>query len=262
MIKVILNEKQIGEMTINAQSERRLDYSFKQNLVAGAKYLHQILGESIDDTEKDLIEILGRIDQDYSLSYWRKIVRDAVKHADDKMIDIPYIPITKAELEVIDSLDHKMERQVAFAYLCLAKYRDAINPDNNHWVSYKYNDVFQLANTRLTNDRKLNMLHKFNVMGILRISRKVSSTSFCLDWLGDVDQSKVVLKVDDFRDLGYTYLKYKGENFGRCKVCGRLIRQNKHKTNKYCRSCKEKYYNKDTGRYYVSKKFDSLSKLF
>jgi len=48
-----------------------------------------------------------------------------------------------------------------------------------------------------------------------------------------------VLKISDFRELGYEYLSYIGSGkFTRCEVCGRLVR-NKSKTcpPKYCNEC-------------------------
>ena len=51
------------------------------------------------------------------------------------------------------------------------------------------------------------------------------------------DDSEKVLFISDFRELGYEYLKYKGENFIRCRECGVLIRNNKAGTKKYCSKC-------------------------
>ena len=51
------------------------------------------------------------------------------------------------------------------------------------------------------------------------------------------DESEKVFQVCDFRELGYEYLKYKGENYIRCSECGILTKGNKNGTKKYCSSC-------------------------
>lgn len=47
------------------------------------------------------------------------------------------------------------------------------------------------------------------------------------------------LSVADFRELGYEYLNYIGEeNFIRCSKCGKLTKRT-GKRNKYCFKCKK-----------------------
>ena len=46
-----------------------------------------------------------------------------------------------------------------------------------------------------------------------------------------------VLSISDFRELGYEYMNYLGENFTRCQECGRLIKNNKYQNRKYCFDC-------------------------
>ena len=51
------------------------------------------------------------------------------------------------------------------------------------------------------------------------------------------DDSEEELFISDFRELGYEYLLYKGENLIRCADCGILTRGNKTGTKKYCKDC-------------------------
>lgn len=41
------------------------------------------------------------------------------------------------------------------------------------------------------------------------------------------DESEKIIFVDDWRELGYYYRRYKGENIIRCAKCGKLERGNK-----------------------------------
>ena len=54
-----------------------------------------------------------------------------------------------------------------------------------------------------------------------------------------VDQfTDYVLKVDDFRELGYIYQQYTNNgSFTNCKECGRLIKKTNNKC-LYCNDCK------------------------
>ena len=51
------------------------------------------------------------------------------------------------------------------------------------------------------------------------------------------EESEKVIFVDDWRELGYYYRKYKGENIIKCEKCGKLARGNKNNTKKYCNCC-------------------------
>ena len=44
------------------------------------------------------------------------------------------------------------------------------------------------------------------------------------------DESEKIIFVDDWRELGYYYRRYKGENIIRCAKCGKLERGNKNGT--------------------------------
>ena len=51
-------------------------------------------------------------------------------------------------------------------------------------------------------------------------------------------EGKRELVVKDFRNLGYQFRKYCGENnFTKCAQCEKLIKNNKNGTRKYCDEC-------------------------
>ena len=74
------------------------------------------------------------------------------------------------------------------------------------------------------------------------------------------NQSEVILQINDFRELGYEYMKYCGYGkFINCNDCGRLVRVNKFdaQTNR-CNNCYRKYRkqyknDKEIERYYKNK---------
>ncbi|MBR2505583.1 MAG: hypothetical protein IKB70_01380, partial [Bacilli bacterium] len=72
-------------------------------------------------------------------------------------------------------------------------------------------------------------------MGLLEFSKRNDNLNCRVTFVDNEGDEE--LFVSDFRELGYEYQKYKGENFIRCAECGILTRGNKNGTKKYCKDC-------------------------
>jgi hypothetical protein len=72
-------------------------------------------------------------------------------------------------------------------------------------------------------------------MGLLEFSQRIDNINCRVTFVND--DSEEILFIQDYRELGYEYLKYKGGNFIRCAECGILTRGNKNNTKKYCKNC-------------------------
>ena len=70
--------------------------------------------------------------------------------------------------------------------------------------------------------------------GLLELPKRNDNVSFRVTFIDDGEEE---LFISDFRELGYEYLKYNGENFIRCAECGILTRGNKNRTKRYCKDC-------------------------
>ena len=71
--------------------------------------------------------------------------------------------------------------------------------------------------------------------GLISFSNKNDNLNMKVNFIDN--DNEVVLKIKDFRELGYEYQNYIGDgNFIRCSECGRLVRK---KTNNqiYCNNC-------------------------
>ena len=81
------------------------------------------------------------------------------------------------------------------------------------------------------------MYHTLSELGLIRFSKKIDNTNVRVEFIED---GEVAVRVSDFRNLGYQYLKYHGEPYFECENCGLTVRQNNKKTGrrqKYCQSC-------------------------
>ena len=76
--------------------------------------------------------------------------------------------------------------------------------------------------------------------GMIRFSKQIDNLSVQVLFAEDGD---VALRVTDFRNLGYQYMKYHGEPYFECANCGITTKianpENKNSSwkQKYCREC-------------------------
>lgn len=168
--------------------------------------------------------------------YWKNIIEKAADKAMKKSLQIvDGVRITKAEINTISSIGNKSLEKLAFTLLCLAKYRDILNKKNNSWVNYDFKEIFTLARISCPATERPLYINKLYNLGLLSFSKKVDNTSVRVNYI--CDTSDFALFVSDFRELGYEYLKYRGENYVRCAECRILIKGNKNGTRRYCSNC-------------------------
>jgi hypothetical protein len=157
------------------------------------------------------------------------------------LIQVNFVCITKHELETIQELQSKRMQRVAFTLLCLAKFYDAVNEKNNDWANSKINDIFRLARVQISKNDKTLMLNDLRALGLIEYSVKVDNDNVNVQFVDN--ESEVILQIDDFRELGYEYMRYCGDGkFINCDDCGRLIKLNKFNAKTYrCKECQKIY---------------------
>lgn len=175
--------------------------------------------------------------------YWNasieKIATNAGRHP---LFEITGVWITKSELDKIQSINNKVLERLAFVFLCLAKFGNIKNPQNNGWVSMDAKEIFALAHISCNVVDRNVKIGELRIRGLLELPKRNDNMSCRVTFIDC--ESDNVLEVSDFRELGYEYMKYRGENFIRCSECGVLIRGNKNGTRRYCSAC-AKYTPKD-----------------
>lgn len=214
------------------------DFYNKLRVIAGY-YLENGLKES--SVREKLSEYVCFCGESPSLNVWSDMIDAAVKRAKKvKLIKIDKITISKSELERIDSLDGVQLQRLAFTLLCLSKYRDSILEDNNHWICYEDKDIMSLANMRPPLKRQYELYRILKNLGYLKFPKKIDSISMQVLFGDDEDaDSEVGIEITKFQNLGYQYLKYKGQPYFECESCGLTVKKNNKngRPQKYCDQC-------------------------
>ena len=235
MRMIVLNEKEYAEECLKNKTISNKPF---RTLSILAKYYYHVCGYRAKKIAALLMDFMANYYPRYDCNKmdWdnniEKIAANAGKYT---LFQIDGIWITESELKVIEDLHNKVLERLAFTMLCLAKFNNAKNPKNNGWVNLDAKDIFALARITGNIESRYERLGKLYQSSLLELPKKNDNLSCRVTFI-DEDSPKKIF-VSDFRELGYEYLKYKGENFVRCRECGILVRGNKAGTKKYCSLC-------------------------
>ena len=232
---IILNEREYAE---NCLQNGIVDTKPFVTLSILAKYYYHECGYRKKKITTLLLEYLSKHYPRYELnefSWQTSIEKIAANAGAYQLYQINGVKITRSEMETITNLHNKVLERLMFTMLCLAKLSNEKNPNNNGWVNADAKDIFAYARIGCKSDEREVKIGKLWQMGLLEFSKRNDNLNCRVTFVdNDGDEE---LFVSDFRELGYEYQKYKGENFIRCAECGILTRGNKAGTKKYCLNC-------------------------
>lgn len=234
-VLIILNEKEFAERCIN--EHRVLDKPFLV-LTILAKYYYHHLGYRKKEINTLLIEFMEQNYPYYSNNKldWDSNIERIVKNVNQYTLhEIDGVWITQAEIDVIRNINNRLLERLAFTFLCLAKLGNAKNENNNGWVNVDNKEIFMMAHIICKIQDRNVQIGKLCKLGLLELPKRNDNLDCRVTFVND--ESEKVLFVFDFRELGYEYLKYQGENYIRCAKCGILTKGNDNGTKKYCHPC-------------------------
>ena len=233
---IVLNENEWAERMI---STRTLGKDAFETLTRVARYYID-KNYGVKNVKVKLNNFVLECDPSASLSKWSDIIDFAIKKATKTpALDVEYIEITDVEIAKIEELKGTRLRRLAFALLCLGKYWMIKRPTGDGWVSNEDTEIMRLANINTSVKNRCELLSNLKDLGYIDFSKKVDNTNIKINY---IQEGEPVLKVYDFRNLGYQYLSYKNEPFYTCSNCGlvtRLKTPNKGRPPKYCEQCAE-----------------------
>lgn len=232
---IILNEKQYARRCLEENSLGENTYI---TLSIIAKYYYF----DCEYKKKKIKEMLTEFLSNNLITYHKeekvwienidKIVNKVNKQ---KLYEISGVKITKPEIEKIQILQNKLLEKLAFTMLCIAKFHDIKNENNNGWVTTSGKELLDLANINCPQSRLNIHINKLYEAGLLDLPLRCDNTNCRINFIdNDGDEE---LFVSDFRNLGFEYLLYCGENYIRCAECGALTKGTKNKRKKYCNKC-------------------------
>lgn len=203
-----------------------------------SKYFRQKMEYGEKRTEKELNQFMVDNYKNYIPAQWEDVIEDIAKKGKKyKLQKIDYIGITQKELDEISKVCNLKYEKLLFTMLCYAKLYNYLSETNNGWVNTDIRELYKVARVtvKYRNDKFL-YLNDLEATGLISFSNKNDNLNMRINF---VDQSTDhVLKVDDFRELGYIYQQYTNNGtFTNCKECRRLIKKTNNKC-LYCNDCK------------------------
>lgn len=232
---IIINEKEFAEDSLKRGLTSESVYKTVNIL---AKYYIQELGYKKKKTKECIYEFLRLhwSKYEYEKEYWDGFVERSVSNAKKHPLYVfSGVRITKSELETIERLKNKPLEKLAFTLLCLAKLGNLKRENNNGWVNTAAKDIYSLARVTAKTSERGKKIGQLYGKGLIELPFKVGNPNVRVTFINEEDEC--VLFVSDFRELGYEYLKYCGENFIRCGDCRILVRKDGKGNRQYCSSC-------------------------
>lgn len=231
---IVLNEYEWAERTIKNHD---LGNKPTETLNRVARYYFENK-YSKRDVRKMLDTFLIQCDPNASLVHWSDTLDRIAKNANRfSLIKLDGVNITQNEMERIESLGGTQVRRLAFVLLCVAKYWDAVSPNNNHWVNSPDKEIMQMANINTSIKRQSLMFSQLHDACFIRFAKKIDNLNVQVIFM---EPGETAIHIQDFRNLGYQYLKYYGEPYFECANCGLTCKKygsNNGRPSKYCPEC-------------------------
>ena len=231
-MSIILNEKSYVEDLLASRAKENVT---NHNLRLVSRYYHEL---GCNNTKvRDLLEkFIIRNDPNFNVVRMSNIIDRAAKNiGKKKLVQLDSIPITYAEIDLVQKLDSIREQKILFTLICLAKLSNEINGINLGWVNRSVKEIFELANMySMTKEKQHLLLHSLYKQGFIVFNKRIDNMNIkvsCLNYNSDP-----CLYINDYRNLGNQYLRYLGEPYFECESCGAVVRKTANNM-KYCSDC-------------------------
>ena len=235
-MSIVLNEYEWAEKAIR---DRDLGKKPGETIGRIAKYyLHN--GYSKKETRDLLDAFVLRCDPNSSITKWSVVLDNSVKYASKyPLVILDEVPITVQEMQRIDELKSRQAKRLAFTLLCIAKYKYLARGNAGYWVGTNDSEIMSMANINTSIKRQSLLFGQLREAGLIRFSKKIDNLDVQVLFVSEGDTA---VSITDFRNLGYQYLKYRGEPYFECQCCGLTIKQNTGagRKQKYCSCCAAK----------------------
>lgn len=235
---LILNEEKYAQAIYDGSNNEVKSILPKIRYIT--RYLLNTQNKTDDDVYRDTVIWMKKNHNNFDESYYSNLISDAIKQARKyPFYNIKNIKITKAELDIISSLDNLRAEKVLFVLLCMAKQQSIANGFTNGLVKYSITELCKMARISVPADDREYILYDIVQRGFLGYPKKNNTQCLIVNFIQDEDEVVLALDETDCQELAYVYLNWKndGKGYTRCQRCNKLIKQSKTKPRKYCEEC-------------------------
>jgi len=254
---LILNEKELLRKSLE---EGYIDEKKTSNTIRILAKHYFSIGMTKEQVYDSIDNFFKKNYKKYNSVKWKvgfdRTINAVSKYKDHTLFDINKIEITEKELIRINSLENIKYEKLAFVLLIYAKIYNLMKKNELGIVKLDQKYTFSDAKVKENIYNQGKILHTFEELGLITSSKMVDSTDIKVNFINK--DSPIVLKITDFRNYVYEYLRWKGENIINCinKECSILFIPNNN-SNKYCKMCAiniEKINHKERNREHMRKK--------
>ena len=243
-MKYILNEKKYIESLLEDKTNKPIEKPGAL-LPLLAQYYYDYNGYRKKKITDLLIDFLNTRypSFEHNKKSWIETCASVAKSTGGKpLFQIDGIPITQKEIETItQNVNDKSLERLLFVMLCIAKYNNARNPNNQGWIKTDLKELFSLAKVKSNPQNRGKIIHTLINTGLIETAKKINIVSLRVTFAEyDVNKNTVLFTmIKDFRELGFQYnrLMNYGDYFT-CEKCGITVKANKQNNNKKC-MCKK-----------------------
>lgn len=233
---IVMDERAWAEDAIRTHN---LGNNIGVSLSIVARYYYYEEKKEKGELVSALRELLLRYNPNINIYAYTNLINDIVSGvAKYPLTYVPYLNITKKEVDVVMSVEGKMARRVLFALLCIAKFGNARTAKNNNWVNLPMSSVFAYSNVSTSRSRQDIIIKSLRDAGYIEYSPIIDNLNIRVPFIDDSDS--FVWRVYDFDNLGYQLEMNSGvKGYMICDYCGRITRRSNNRQ-KYCRDCATK----------------------
>lgn len=237
-MRLIINEKKFIEELLETH-EIPKDVTRKYVLTLLGKYLFDA---SLSKTEyvNKLNDAVSEFDfskqgyEEYTsqnmYNNWYKLYSNEPDKA--KLREIDSVGLYQGELEVINTLETDRHKKLLATVYIVARLLG-----NTGWCNLEYKHLFKLANISATCVKQAELIGDLFEAGVAAPHGRNSSLSFKVE---PCEQGKIVLEVDEMKNIGNKFIACTKPDYIYCQSCGKVFKKkDKGRTPKYCSKCKE-----------------------
>lgn len=204
------------------------------------RYFMYSCEQSDTDNYNNTVEWMKSHHDNFDESCYSKLISDGIKNAKKySFYNIESIKITRSELEIISSLNDLRAEKMLFVLLCMAKQQRVAYRFTGGLVKYSITELCKAARVSVPADDREYILYNIVQHGFIRVPKKNDTKCLIVNFIDDEDEVVLNLNEIDCQELAYIYLNWKndGDGYGRCELCGRLIKKPKKSNHRFCEEC-------------------------